>query len=168
MGLPYVDASSKPTAGISRFWKATPAPIFVSSYPREKCKVTRLRTPGASGKALRVLIVEDDPALSENLSEILRGFGFQVSAVSSADRALEFLEQEHADCLLTDVRLPGQGGIAMLEELRRRHVTVPAIVMSGFVEPDHLRRATELGVIDVQSKPVNLERLHDVLDRLAS
>lgn len=130
--------------------------------------MTRLRTPGASGKALRVLIVEDDPALSENLSEILRGFGFQVSAVSSADRALEFLEQEHADCLLTDVRLPGQGGIAMLEELRRRHVTVPAIVMSGFVEPDHLRRATELGVIDVQSKPVNLERLHDVLDRLAS
>ena len=127
-----------------------------------------MRGHGPAGDPLCVLIVEDDPALSENLEEILRGFGFRVSTVATADGALDSLEHAHADCVLTDRRLPGQDGISLLEELRRRQVTVPAIVMSGFVEPDHIRRAAELGVIDVQSKPVNLKRLHEVLGRLAS
>jgi DNA-binding NtrC family response regulator len=117
---------------------------------------------------LIVLLVEDDPELSDNLTEILQSFGCNVRAYANAAGALSFLEREHADCLLTDLRLPGQDGMAMLEELRRRQVMIPTIVMSGFVEPEHVRRAAELGVLDVQSKPINLQRLQHILERIAS
>ena len=115
---------------------------------------------------LEILIVEDDAALAENLTEILCGFGFGVSTVESAEGALAHLENRPVDCILTDLKLPGKGGIELIEELRKRDSAVPAIVMSGFVEQSCLDRANSLGVIDVQSKPVDLPRLQTTLSEL--
>ncbi len=117
-------------------------------------------------RRLEILIVEDDPALAENLTEILCGFGFGVSAVKSAEGALAHLADQAVDCILTDLKLPGKGGIELIEELRKRDSAVPAIVMSGFVEQSCLDRASSLGVIDIQSKPVDLPRLQTTLSEL--
>ena len=79
---------------------------------------------------LRILVVEDHPDLRETLSLLLEADGRHIEAVASAEEALQAFERQPFDVVFTDVKLPGQSGLALAERLGQTR-PVPWIVISS-------------------------------------
>jgi DNA-binding response OmpR family regulator len=73
--------------------------------------------------APRILLIEDDASLAANLSDVLREDGFEVTVSNRGDEGLRLSNHDQYDVILTDLRLPGLGG---LELVRQLHDTQPA------------------------------------------
>ncbi|MBM4361062.1 MAG: response regulator [Deltaproteobacteria bacterium] len=115
------------------------------------------------GTALRLLLVEDNDALAQNLSEILEAEQFSVHRVATAEAGLAAAETAEFAGVVTDVRLPGASGLDLLAGLRARGSALPCVVLSAFADEGTVARAEALGAIDVLAKPVNLPRLFQVV-----
>jgi DNA-binding NtrC family response regulator len=111
----------------------------------------------------RILIVEDDGALAENLAEIVEGLGHEVKTADSAERALELVRETTFHGVITDFRLPGKSGIDLIRELRKSGIAVPVVVLSAFMDYRMTEGAEEAGALDVVAKPVDIERLLGLL-----
>ncbi|HEY7514657.1 MAG TPA: sigma-54 dependent transcriptional regulator, partial [Vicinamibacteria bacterium] len=107
----------------------------------------------------RVLIVDDDPATLGSLSRAFALEGLEALTASSAARALERLQAEPVDAILSDVVMPGMDGLEFLERLRERAPAVPVVLMSGQASLENAVKATRLGALDFVEKPVSLDRL---------
>jgi DNA-binding NtrC family response regulator len=107
----------------------------------------------------RILIVDDDPGTLASLSRAFALEGYTALTASSAARALERLEEEPVDAVLSDVVMPEMDGLAFLTRLKERAPEVPVILMSGQATVDTAVQATRLGALDFVEKPVGLDRL---------
>jgi DNA-binding NtrC family response regulator len=107
----------------------------------------------------RVLIVDDDPATLGSLSRAFALEGLEALTASSAARALERLQTEPVDAILSDVVMPGMDGLELLARLRERAPSVPVVLMSGQASLENAVKATRLGALDFVEKPVSLDRL---------
>jgi two-component system response regulator AtoC len=104
--------------------------------------------------ALRnVLVVDDDASMRHLLSVILRDHGYEARAVGSAEDALKELEARPYDLVLTDVRMPGMGGMGLLREVQRRDPDLVVVVMSAYGNHDTALEAVKAGAWDYVSKP---------------
>jgi two-component system NtrC family response regulator len=106
----------------------------------------------------RILIVDDDDAFRNALSESIRDLGHQVIEASSADEALERIQ--HADVTFLDLRMPGTSGIDFLRESKP---PTPVIVLTAFADSSNTIEAIKLGAFDHLTKPVGREDLKRVL-----
>jgi DNA-binding NtrC family response regulator len=109
--------------------------------------------------ARRVLIVEDDADLAENLREVFAESGLEAGVVSTAEDAIEEARRRDYESVVTDYRLPGKTGTALLVELRRSGIDVPVIVMSGYMDASTEASARRAGAREVLVKPVDPARL---------
>lgn len=107
-----------------------------------------LRTPGAS-----ILVVDDDPDMLRLLSMRLGAAGYRVTAVSSAESALNELECAHPQLVLSDVRLPGKDGLALFDTVRARHPSLPVILLTAHGTIPDAVEATSRGVFSYLTKP---------------
>jgi len=104
--------------------------------------------------ALRnVLVVDDDASMRHLLSVILHDHGFEARAVASAEDALREIEARAYDLVLTDVRMPGMGGLGLLKEVQRRDPDLVVVVMSAYGTHDAAIDAVKAGAWDYVSKP---------------
>ena len=106
---------------------------------------------GATG-SLRVLLAEDERLISETLGDALEEAGFLVEKAETTDEALEALSRE-PDVLVTDIRMPGAGGMALLEASVEADPDRPVIVMTGFATVDNAVEAMRLGAANYIQKP---------------
>ena len=113
-----------------------------------------------------VLIVDDDPGTLASLSRAFALEGYTAVTASSAARALERLQQEPVDVILSDVVMPGMDGIELLAKLRERSPAVPVVLMSAQASVEAAVKATRLGALDFVEKPVSLDRLKDQINQL--
>src|SRR5207244_11448049 len=74
-------------------------------------------------------------------------------------RALELAKSQHFDLILSDVVMPGKGGLSLLEDLKSHGVTAPVVMMSGQAHIEMAVRATRLGALDFLEKPISTETL---------
>lgn len=95
----------------------------------------------------RLLIVDDDLAFSEMLSEILKDEGFTVSVEHDGTSGLARAFEEKPDLLMVDMMMPGMTGIAVLEKLRADEwgSTVPAILLTNVTQPEAMAATLENG-----------------------
>jgi two-component system response regulator AtoC len=100
-----------------------------------------------------ILVVDDDPAMRHLLSVILADHGWEARAVGSAADALQELEARDTDLVLTDVRMPGMDGLALLREIQRRRPDLTVIVMSAYGAQEAAIEAMKAGAYDYLSKP---------------
>jgi DNA-binding NtrC family response regulator len=107
----------------------------------------------------RVLIVDDDLACRVLAALLIEKAGHSPTAVPSVERALQRLDADGADVIVTDLVMPGQSGLDLLLELRERRSTVPAVVLTGSEDGELIARAFELGAIAVLHKPYAIETL---------
>lgn len=110
-------------------------------------------------EAARVLIVEDEPDLADNLLEVLAEFGAVGEVVTSAEAALARLTRAEYRGVITDFRLPGMTGVELLLEMRRRGIELPVVLTSAFMDHHTTLAAEEAGALDVLGKPLDLQRL---------
>lgn len=106
-----------------------------------------------------VFIVDDDQALRESLGWLLESAGIQFKGYATAQGFLDQYKSDEAGCLLLDVRLPGLSGLDLQEELRRRGIPPPIIIMTGHARVPIAIRALKGGAIDFIQKPFSDEAL---------
>jgi len=108
---------------------------------------------------IKVLVVEDDDHLREVLLQAATMEGYQAEAVSSAEAALERLEQESFDIMVTDVNLPEMSGLDLLPQCARLQQRLITIVMTAFGTIDVAVEAMKRGASDFLVKPFELGTL---------
>jgi two-component system response regulator AtoC len=100
-----------------------------------------------------ILIVDDESSMRHLLSVILDDRGYEARAVASAEEALKELAARDYDLVLTDVRMPGMGGLALVRELQRTVPELLVVVMSAYGTHDAAVEAMKAGAYDYLSKP---------------
>jgi len=106
-----------------------------------------------------VLVIEDEPALSELICVHLEAAGMQTQAYNRCSLALRFLKNNFANLLLLDVNLPDQSGFALLAELQSMDIHVPTIFLTGNTLEENKVRGLELGGDDYITKPFSFPEL---------
>jgi putative two-component system response regulator len=101
----------------------------------------------------KILIVEDEPLVCRTLERIVSRVGRQCLNVSSAEEALQILEKETFDLILSDICLPGESGIKLMAHLGSRYPETAVIMVSGMDDADIVEKALELGAYGYIVKP---------------
>ena len=112
-----------------------------------------------------VLIVEDEDAVRELLSEYLRGRGLTVVERRSAAEGARALSDQPIDLLITDLKLPDGDGLELVRLAATRPVPPACVVMSGYATVDDAIAALTLGAVDLILKPFRLRDAHAALQR---
>jgi DNA-binding NtrC family response regulator len=113
---------------------------------------------------LRILVVDDEPAVRDLTVEFLRRSGYKPHGVPTARRALDLLDEEQFDLVVSDVVMPEMTGVELLYELLRRKPDLPVILMTGgSKEPERTTRAVELGAVGLLYKPFSHAELNDMV-----
>jgi signal transduction histidine kinase/CheY-like chemotaxis protein/HAMP domain-containing protein len=115
-----------------------------------------------------LLVVEDEALVRQALAQILTDLNYRTLTASSAENALE-LQATHADevaLVLTDLVMPGMGGLGLVRALRERDARVPVVMMSGYIAES--ARANVDGVLAWVEKPVTARRLGAIIQEALS
>ena len=120
-----------------------------------------------------ILIVEDVEICRDALEAALaNGSNLKVCSVETAEDALQWLAQNQASALVTDLRLPRMDGFALIEAVRARHVSLPIILISGESDPNIPAHAERVGASAYFSKPYSpaavLNKLEELIGSPAS
>lgn len=119
---------------------------------------------------IRVVVVDDQTLVRQGirgLLELADGVRVTGEAADGAE-ALELLEREAADVVLLDIRMPGMDGIATLDEMSRRGIAVPALVLTTFDDAELVLGAVRSGARGYLLKDVTLEQLADAVRTIAA
>ena len=108
---------------------------------------------------MQILLVEDDRDLRRFLSKAFREEGYGVVETDSGDRALERALDGRYSCIVLDVMLPGRDGFSVVEELRKRSVSTPVLMLTARDELESRVRGLEGGADDYLTKPFDLPEL---------
>ncbi len=111
------------------------------------------------GPKVRVLLVEDDADNRELMAEVLETAGIEVSPVASGAAALEILRGRPVDVVLTDVGMPGMGGIELARAAKGIAPSVPVVVVTGWAEREDIAQAVGHEVDLVLVKPIDPDGL---------
>ncbi|MBN2684687.1 MAG: sigma-54-dependent Fis family transcriptional regulator [Pontiellaceae bacterium] len=112
-----------------------------------------------------VLIVDDEKSARDGLVRALRR-DYNVLAAESGATALEILSERSVDVLLSDVRMPGMDGITLMQRALANQPELTCIILTAYGDVDIAVEAMKQGAIDFMTKPINLDKLELVLDRV--
>jgi len=120
---------------------------------------------------IRVLVVDGSNLVRATVTAMLEHYGAAVTAVASADKALEALQRERPDVLVSDLAMPGKGGYWLISQVRalppERGGATPAAALTGFTGPEHRASILRAGFQYHVEKPVTLQQLAGVVALLA-
>jgi two-component system response regulator AtoC len=111
----------------------------------------------------RVLVVDDEQRMRRVLQILIEKLGLESHGAESAERALEFLQANQVDLVLTDLRMPGLGGLEFLARLRAIDADVPVIVLTAYGTVSSAVDAMKLGAFDFLLKPFDRTALEIVV-----
>ena len=103
----------------------------------------------------RIVVVDDDPTMRAALGEALSSAGYDATLFSNGEETERYLKQSGADLVISDVRMPGLGGL----ELLKRYQNVPFIMISGFATVPEAVEAMKMGAYDFVVKPFSYREL---------
>jgi DNA-binding NtrC family response regulator len=112
-----------------------------------------------------ILVVDDEANARNALAEILRDEGYRVETAADGFKALGKAAEEIPDLVLTDLKMPGMGGVELLEKVRGQHDDTVVVVMTAFGAVETALEAMKKGAADYLTKPLNMTELLLVLDR---
>ncbi len=120
-----------------------------------------------NGQALRVWLIDDDASIRWVLERALRNGGMLPRAFDSAESALAALRADTPDVLITDVRMPGQSGIDLLQRVQASHAELPVIVMTAHADLGTAVSAYGSGAFEYLPKPFDIDHAVDLVRRAA-
>ena len=108
---------------------------------------------------MNILLMEDDPVLSDILLDFLRE-SWNVDYAYNSQEVYQQLEKNRYDLFIFDINVVGKNGVELLEELREFHNNTPTIFITAYRDTPHLKKAFDAGAHDYIKKPFELEELH--------
>lgn len=108
-----------------------------------------------------ILVVDDDRMILRLAREALKeeALGYAVRTAQNGEEALKIIQSEPVDLVMTDLKMPGMDGFALLSHMNGRHRDIPVIVMTGYGSPEISRRLQRKGVFDTIEKPFEIDAL---------
>ncbi|HUT23813.1 MAG TPA: sigma-54 dependent transcriptional regulator [Sumerlaeia bacterium] len=113
-----------------------------------------------------ILIVEDEKNTREGLLWSLEGEKYDLAAAANAEEALERIRSRQIDLIVTDLRMPGMDGMKLLDIAREEYPSIEVIILTGHGTVEGAVEAIKKGAFDYLLKPVNLDELHLLVDRV--
>ena len=110
-----------------------------------------------------ILVVDDERLVRWSLQQKLEQWGYNVSLAENGNSALNRIPLDNPDLITLDVKMPDMTGVEVLLELRKRNIQIPVIVITAFGVVDDAVRSLKLGAYDFIEKPINFEKLENVV-----
>ena len=112
-----------------------------------------------------VFVIDDQAMMRESLQQALTDAEHKVSVFDNAQDALTLVKQRQPDVVLSDLRMPGMDGVALLRELKRLGLDIPVVLMTAYASVSTAVEAMKLGAFDYIQKPFNAEEIAIVIER---
>ncbi|MBI3080328.1 MAG: sigma-54-dependent Fis family transcriptional regulator, partial [candidate division NC10 bacterium] len=115
--------------------------------------------------AARILVVDDEPDMVETVARILTHLGHEPVTATEGGAAVELLERERPDLVLTDLRMPGMDGLEVLKEVKRIDPEAPVVLFTAHATIQTAVEAIKAGAFDYITKPFTADQLQVVIER---
>ena len=113
----------------------------------------------------RILIVDDEAGMREFLSILLEREGFEVECAQDGQEALQAVQKNPFDLIISDLRMPTVDGVRLLEGLQRLQSEIPIILITAYASAESAIQAMKLGAYDYLTKPFRVEEIKQVISR---
>ncbi len=117
----------------------------------------------------KVMVVDDEQIVLDAMSYIIKKRNDQVTVCETATSGREAIEKaitSHPDIIFIDIRMPGLSGIDAITEIKLTLPTTKFVIVSAYEQFDYAKQAVQLAVTDYISKPINRQKVNDILDTL--
>ncbi len=115
---------------------------------------------------VRVLVVDDDPAIREFMETFLAKDGFEVTSLGDPEGAADEVKAGGYHLVVLDLMMPQMDGVEVLERIRKVDTDVAVVIFTGYPSLDTAVRSMKLDAVDYLKKPFNPEEFREVLDRV--
>jgi response regulator RpfG family c-di-GMP phosphodiesterase len=112
-----------------------------------------------------ILVVDDEMVIRDVLEDFLSSEGYNVASVSNGKEALEELEEEHYDALLSDLMMPSMTGIELIKRVKEIGYQIVTVIMTGYGTIETAVQAMKIGADDYILKPFKMDEVLQVLER---
>jgi DNA-binding NtrC family response regulator len=116
---------------------------------------------------LRVLVLDDEPTVCERLTRMLEKAGCRVESFTDSTKALARIAEQRFEVLVTDLKMPGPGGLDVLRFVNEHYPATRVIVITGFATVETAREAMKGGAVDFIPKPFRMTQLRDLILQIA-
>jgi two-component system nitrogen regulation response regulator NtrX len=117
-------------------------------------------------KKLTTIVLEDEPETNEMMCNTLENFFDKVYSALDGETALELYEKHQPDVIFIDIILPGRSGLKIAKKIRDINPKQIIIIVSGSNDMGHISKAVKLGVNNFIRKPIDTDKMIDVLDNI--
>src|SRR4030042_4255165 len=114
-------------------------------------------------KMARLLIIDDEDIVLKSCLRILKNEQYDIDTVYSAEEGLEKIKKKEFDIVITDLMMPGMGGMEFLRHVKQQKMEFTVIIFTGFATAETAREALKLGAFDYIPKPFTPEEFRDVV-----
>lgn len=119
-------------------------------------------------KQTRIMVVDDESAICQNVVKILTKNNYKVTCATSADEALEKMAKEQFELVISDIVMPKKNGLELLKELKTKWPNTKAVMMTAYASTDTAMKAIRLGALDYIPKPFTPPELRDLVSNALS
>jgi|GEM_PF-1589868 len=151
-----------------REWEKIFCPASQARENRKEEEISSLAEDKEKKKAIRVLIVDDEPVTREIFSEILGEEGYSVEKARDGSEAIEKLQREHFHLVFLDIKLPDINGVEVFRMMKKIAPKTVAIMMTAYSVEDLIKEALELGAYTCIHKPFNIDEMLNLVKKITS
>ena len=112
-----------------------------------------------------ILVVDDEPSMRNNMTELLENEGFAYSEAEDGEAAIEKVKTIHPDLVLLDINLPKKDGLTVLKEIQEFHPKLPVIIFTAYGTSERAIEAMKSGAFDYLEKPFELDEFTITIQR---
>jgi two-component system response regulator PilR (NtrC family) len=148
-----IQISSEPNAGTT---------VSVRLPARRRCRHEHRRAAGRArhrSTSARILVVDDERSMREMLQIVLRREGYEVLLAENGRAAIDLLEREPVDILISDIKMPDISGVDVLRAAKKIDQDILGIMITAFASTETAVEAMRLGACDYLSKPFDIDLL---------
>ncbi len=114
-------------------------------------------------KKRRVLVVDDDPGMTETLSDIFIEMGHDVAVAGNGFEAIRLVKDRPFDLAFIDIKMPGMNGVETFKGIKKLRPAIKVVMMTAFALDELIDEARRFGALDVLSKPLQMDKLESFL-----
>ncbi len=117
-------------------------------------------------RKFEVLVVDDDASIRKRCVQLLHKKGYAVEGVNSGEAALSMVEKKYFALVIADIRMPGLGGIELLEKVKGLSPQTEMVMITGYATVESAVKAIKLGAYDYLTKPFDIDRMLKVVENV--
>ena len=110
-----------------------------------------------------ILVVDDELSMREFLKILLEKEGYDISTASEASSAIELIKGQNFDLVISDIKMPGMGGLSLLEKIKEIDSSLPVIMITAFASPENAVIAMKSGAFDYITKPFKVDEIIKII-----